>query len=174
MSLKWMSGAAAVVLTLGGGWAYSRAGAPGSSELFLTASSGQVRVGEPVELKLELYTTGRVTVRRDLPGNFGVTIGTAEIGAASGPLGSGLRLSVNPGQARVAADEKVSVTIKGVFRMGKRGVVAFVPDGGSPVGLGPLGTYDVRASFTPYTDDPRAMYRGEAFAKPLRLTVVRK
>ncbi len=160
-----------VVLAVGTGWAYKRAGDPGSSELFLTASKSQVRVGEPVELRLELYTAGRVPVRRDLPSNFWVRIGSAEIGAAPMSLASGLSLGVNSKEARVAADEKISVTIKGTFRPGKRGGLAFVAEGREPVSVGPPGPHEIRASFSPFTEDPATLYRGESFSKPLLMTV---
>lgn len=163
--------AAAVAVAFGSAWAYKSAGDPGSSELFLTASKTSVRVGEPVELRLELYTAGRVPVRRDLPSNFGVRIGSAEIGAVPVSLASGLSLGVNSKEARVAADEKISVVIKGTFRPGKRGGLAFVAEGREPVPIGPPGPHEIRAAFSPFTEDPATLYRGESFSKPVLMTV---
>lgn len=161
----------AVVTAVGTGWAFKRAGGPGSSELFLTANKVQVRVGEPVELKLELYTAGRVPVRRDHPGNFGVRIGSADVGAAPLSLASGLSLGVNSREARIAEDEKITVVLKGVFRPAKRGGLAFVVEGREPVPVGPPGPHEIRASFSPFTEDPETLYRGESFSKPLLMTV---
>jgi len=160
----------AVVLVVGTGWAFKRPG-PGSSELFLTTTKGQVKVGEPVELKLELYTAGRVPVRRDLPGNFEVRIGSAEIGPATVSLASGLSLGVNSREVRVAENEKLTVVIKGAFRANKRGGLAFVAEGRNPVPIGPPGNHEVRASFSPFTEDQEIMYRGESFSRPLIMTV---
>jgi len=163
--------AVATALVVATGWAFKGASGPGSSELFLTARKTQVRVGEPVELKLELYTAGRVPVRRNHPENFGVRIGSADIGAVPLSLASGLSLGVNSREARISEDEKITVVIKGTFRPAKKGGLAFVVEGRDPVPVGPPGPHEVRASFSPFTEDPATLYRGESFSKPLLMTV---
>lgn len=160
----------AAFLAAGTGWAYKRV-TPGRSELLMTPSKVELRVGKPVELKLDLYTSGRVTVRRDAPANFGVRFGSAEIGAPPSAFGSGLSLGVSSKEARVSQDEKISVTIKGKFRLDKRGMLSFVADGREPVAVGPAGAYEVQASFSPFTGDPDTMYRGESFSRRVVMTV---
>lgn len=102
-------------------------------------------------------------------------IGTVEIGAPPGPLASGLSLDVDSKQVRIAKDEKLIATIKGVFKpFGKTGLIVFAVDGKGPMGLGPMGTCEIQASFTPSTADPRTLYRGESFARARLITVAAK